>query len=138
MARLTTDGLSGIFEGLDSLARFPSSVIDDMLNEQADILVTEQNKTGRSMGVHRTGVTLESIKKGKVKRYSDGNSVIYVTPEGENKDGNRNAEVAFVNEYGKIGRPPRPFIRTANENAAPKMTEAAQRILDDYVSSKNL
>lgn len=65
---------------------------------------------------------------------------IYVSPKGTRSDGNkrRNAEVAFVNEYGKAGQPARPFINTANEKSADAAVEAAAGVYDKYLKSKNL
>lgn len=65
---------------------------------------------------------------------------IYVYPKGTRKHGNkrRAAEVAFVNEFGKAGQPARPFIQTANEKAADAATDAAARVYDSFLKSKNL
>lgn len=63
---------------------------------------------------------------------------MYVYPQGTNERGNRNAEVAFINEFGKHGQPARPFIKTANEEAADTAVEAAAKVYDKYLKSKNL
>lgn len=61
-----------------------------------------------------------------------------------NSDGNRNAEVAFINEFGKSGKhgkkgqPARPFIRTANEAAEERATEAEEKVYNDFLNGKNL
>ena len=49
----------------------------------------------------------------------------------------RAAEVAFVDEFGKQGQPARPFIQTANEKAADPAIDAAARVYDDFLKSKN-
>ena len=87
--------------------------------------------------MHRTGVTLESIKRGKVKTTKTGR-VLHVYLQGVNKDGNRNAEVAFINEFGKHGQPARPFIRDANEGSIDKAVDAAAEVYDKFLQSKGL
>lgn len=100
-------------------------------------------KTAKSMGVYDTGVTEGSIKKTKVKKTATGKS-IDIFPQGVNSDGNRNAEVAFINEFGKSGKhgkkgqPARPFIRTANEAAEERATEAEEKVYNDFLNGKNL
>ena len=74
----------------------------------------------------------------KLKKTSDGRA-IYVYPKGTRRHGNkrRAAEVAFVDEFGKQGQPARPFIQTANEKAADPATDAAARVYDGFLKSKN-
>lgn len=64
--------------------------------------------------------------------------MIYVTPQGVNDREERNAAVAFINEYGKRNQAPRPFIATANEAAATPAVEAAAEIYDAFLQSKGL
>ena len=64
-------------------------------------------------GRYSTGETARSIRKGKIKKGKDGKSIT-ITPAGTNRRGERNAAVAFINEYGKKGQAPRPANKTAN------------------------
>ena len=88
-------------------------------------------------GPYYTGTTAASIKKGKIKRTGLDKSIT-VAPQGHNKRGTRNAEVAFVNEFGKAGQPGRPFINTANEKKADSAVDAAAGVYDRFLKSKNL
>lgn len=134
MALLTTNGLSEFSFTMEELSDLPGSVVEDMLNAEADIVVEAQKRKGRAYGVHRTGVTLSSIRKGRIHSTSDEKK-IYVTPQGVNDRGNRNAEVAFVNEYGTSKQAPRPFIRDANEESIDSAVEAAEEVLDAYLAN---
>lgn len=90
-------------------------------------------------GEYSTGETAQSISYDKkLKKTADGRA-IYVYPKGTRRHGNkrRAAEVAFVDEFGKHGQPARPFIQTANEKAADRATDAAARVYDDFLKSKN-
>lgn len=142
MARFEVDGLDALTDDLAELAKLPDSVVDGMLNAEADVLVAEQKKTAEEyLGKkgYGTGSTARSIKKGKIKK-SGNDRTIYITPTGTNAHGVRNAEVAFLNEYGVESKniPARPFIRIANERAGDRAVEAGEKVLNAYLDSKNL
>jgi len=82
-----------------------------------------------------------SIKKGKVKLTKDGYRAIYVTAAGSRRRGKtttRNAEILFVNEYGKKTQRARPAVRDANEECADEVAAVALQIYDKFLESKNL
>lgn len=142
MPKVEIDGLGELSLALKDLAELPDAVIDEMLNAQADIAATAQREEAEKMivGPYVTGTTALSIRKGKVK-IKNGQRVIYVSPTGTRKRGKktiRNAEIAFLNEYGTKTIHARPFIRTANERTAPDQEKAALKIYDDYLKSKGL
>lgn len=137
MATLSTNGLEGLEMSLRELAQLPDDVASEMLFAEAAVIERAQRQKGEAYGVHRTGVTLSSITHGKVKTEKDGKSV-YVYPRGTNKNGARNSEVAFVNEYGKKGQPPRPFIRDANEAAADEAVDQAEKIYRQWQDKNDL
>lgn len=147
MPKVEIDGLDDLLLSFRELAQIPDEVVDDMLNAQADIAAAAQQEEAKKMlvGDYVTGTTALSIKKGKIK-LKNGQRVLYVTPTGTRKRGKRkisktrNAEIAFINEYGDPGRriPARPFIRTANERTAAQQEKAALKAYDDYLKSKGL
>lgn len=137
MAIMTTNGLAEFAIAMEELANISDNILDEMLQAQADIIEPAQKEKGRAYGVHRTGVTLDSIDRGKPVKTRDGKAM-YIYPEGTNADGNRNAEVAFINEFGKRGQAPRPFIRDANEEHAEEAAEAAAEVYGKWLSSKGL
>lgn len=143
MARMSTDGLARLHVDFSELENLPTSLIDDMLNAQADVIEEAQRKTAREMGVYRTGETAKSIKRGKLVKTKDGHA-IYVSPQGSITRGKRKkqtvrlAEIAFINEYGTHNQDGRPFIKTANERAAPEAVKAAEKIYNEYLTRKGL
>ena len=132
------DGIDALMNDIQAVAELPGEVTDEILLAEAAVVERAQRKKAREYGVHRSGVTLESIGPTEPKSSGIGGASIYVYPQGVNADGNRNAEVAFVNEYGKRGQPPRPFIKAANEECADEAVEAATRVYDNFLKSKNL
>lgn len=140
MASFSVNDLDGLMLDMAAAAELPDDVAEEMLLAEAKIVEEAQVYTGKTMGVYDTGQTLASIGHGEMKLSRDGGRVLYVTPQGVNDKGVRNAEVAFINEFGapERGIPARPFISTACENAADAAAEAAAKIYDKYLKSKNL
>ena len=87
------------------------------------------------MGVHRTGDTLGSLKKSR-PAHLNGTHSIKVEFAGKNRHGERNATVAFINEYGKTNQPARPFVSTALEKADAEIQNAAENAVDKYLKKK--
>lgn len=137
MGKITVNGMDALIDDLADLAKLPDSVIEDILDAEADVIERAQRRTARKMGVYDTGMTADSIKKGKIKKTGLDHSIT-VAPRGKNKRGQRNAEVAFVNEYGKRGQPARPFIATANKEAEKETVEAGEKVYYAYLDKKNL
>ncbi len=140
MAELSTSGLDELLSDLSSIAELPDAVVLEMLAAEAGVIAEAQAAEARAMGVLDTGKTAESITfDKKLKTTADGKA-IYVYPKGTRSDGNKRrvAEVAFINEFGKDGQPGRPFIRTANERKGDEAVEAAAKVYDDFLKSKNL
>lgn len=134
---LTFDGLDTLIEDMSDLANLPDDVIDEMLEAAIDVVLDAQYKKGIAYGVHRTGDTLKSLEKSKPREIPKGNGrCAFVYFDGKNPDGNRNAEVAFINEFGKEGQPARPFIRDAVEECADKSIEAAAQVYDNFLKTK--
>lgn len=144
MARLEFDGLDSLMIDLDSLAHLPDRVVEDMLNAEADVLVPAQRAeiSSRWRGKYSEGISAKSVKKSKMKTTKDGRAV-HIYPQGTRKRGKkrvRNAEIAFINEYGapKRGIAPRPAIAAANAKAEQTAVDAGEQVFNAYLDSKNL
>lgn len=139
MGRLTVSGLDGLIGDFGDLAKLPGFVTDDILDAEADVIEAAQREEAAKMwkGPYETGTTAQSIKKGKITKTALGKSIT-VAPKGVNSRGTRNAEVAFVNEYGKQNQPARPAIRTANEKKEKEAVEAGEKVYHAYLDSKKL
>lgn len=141
MAEFSCSGLDEFMLSMQEIAELPDEVVDEMLNAQADVVVEAQRRQGKAMGVHRTGITIKSIKKSKIKLRKDGTRAIYVSPMGTRKRGNkrvRNAEIGFVTEFGTRKQKAKPFIKTANEKSAAETTAAGAEVHHRWLESKGL
>ena len=116
MAKFEVRGIGDVISAFESIANIPSSVMKEILNAQADVVTAAQQRAApRNMG------TLSASIKKKSPRITYDGGYIMVAPEGihhSNKSGRsryrnrggrsrgetRNAEVAFIHEYGAPGR----------------------------------
>lgn len=144
MGRLTVNGLDALSDDFAALARLPDSVIEGILEAEADVILPAQRaeieKQWNGPKNLSTGMSAKSIKKGKVKKDRDGRS-LSIYPRGTRKRGGRttrNAEIAFINEYGKRGQPARPAISTANMKKEKEATDAGERVYNQFLDSRNL
>ena len=130
MADFNVTGLDDVMKEMMSHQQAAEEAIPEMLNAGADILVKAQKSEVQSMKLVDTGDMMKSIKGDKIKKDKDGNSYIDVYPQGKNRRGGRNADVAFVNEYGKSNQDARPWMRTANAKCSDEITEKEKEIWD--------
>lgn len=138
------NGLDGLIDDFAALAALPDSVVEGILDAEADVIAAAQREEIEKQwsGPYSLGISSKSIKKGKVKKDRDGRS-LSVYPQGTRKRGGqstRNAEIAFINEYGAPGRhiAARPAIDTANKKKEGEAADAGERVYNAYLDSKNL
>ena len=108
MGGFQVDGLSALSASFDKLAAMPDDVVGAMLREGADVLAKAQQDGGD----------------------------ISLTPEGSRRRGNtttRNAEIAYVNEYGKEGQPGTGFISKANFEKEDEAIGASAKVYHDWL-----
>lgn len=136
------NGLDALADDFAALARLPDKVVEDILDAEAEVITAAQREEIEKQwrGPHSLGISAKSIKKGKVKKDKDGRSVS-IYPQGTRKRGGqttRNAEIAFINEYGKRGQPARPAIATANKKKEKEAIDAGERVYNQFLDSRNL
>lgn len=138
------NGLDALADDFAALARLPDKVVEDILDAEAEVITAAQREEIEKQwrGPHSLGISAKSIKKGKVKKDKDGRSVT-VYPQGTRKRrgrSTRNAEIAFINEYGAPGRhiAARPAIDAANKKKESEAVDAGERVYNAYLDSKNL
>lgn len=141
MARLTIEGLDDLMDDLDSIMDLPDAVQDAMLNAEADVVVRAQKEQIRALKLVDTGQLEASIARNvKVETGSGMSRYLDVYPQGDRREGGRNAEVGFIHEFGAPKRHIRAsgWVSAANEKCAPETTEAAYDVYDDFLKQHNL
>ena len=143
MAEFSCNGLDDLMLSLQEIAAIPEEVQDKMLRAGAEVVAQAQREKVKAYGIYDGSSprhVADTIKPGRVK-LKKGQRVIYVTPTGSRRRGKsvtRNAEILFVNEYGKRGQKARPAIRDANEACAEQMVNAQMAVYDKHLRSKDL
>lgn len=134
----TTLGIDRLYKDLSQVAKIPQKVQEDMVDAMGDVFAEAQKYTAATMlqGPYYRGDVASAVKKSRMKRNKSGP---YVDIEfvGESH-GNRNAEIAFINEYGKKKQPARPFIKTANTISDEPSKKAGFDVYDDWLKSKGV
>lgn len=138
MVEFDVSGISALRRDIEAAGNIPNSVLKEMVDAEAK--VTEEaivyNAETMLQGPYYQGEVASSPKRKKPRMLKSG-AAVTITFDGM-QHGNRNAEVAFVNEYGKKSQPARPFIKTAIRESLNPAAEEARKILNEYISSKNL
>ena len=143
MAELICYGLDGLMLSLKEIEEIPAEVQDEMLLAGAEVVAKAQREKLMDYGIYDGSSpkhVADSIKPGKVK-LKKGQRVIYVSPTGSRRRGKtvtRNAEILFVNEYGKKRQKARPAVRDANEVSAEATVTAQLAVYNKYLRSKDL
>lgn len=144
MGSLKTDGIDSLSLDLSELAYLPDRVVADMLQAEADVILSAQRSEieSRWKGPYSLGISAKSIRKGSVKKGKDGYS-ISIYPQGSRKRGKktvRNAEIAFINEYGAPKRNirARPALKSAIARKEDEAAAAGENVYQAYLDSKNL
>ena len=139
MARLELQGFDAIEDMLAKAGTMPDSVRTEALEAMAAVGMPAVKSAGTAMGVRdpdpevRVHI-LDKITHTKPKK-TDSGGYTDITFSGKRRRGNtetRNAEIAFINEYGKRGQPARPFIATAAEQAADQIAAAGEKIIGEW------
>lgn len=88
-------------------------------------LKTDSRSTGEL--VDALGVTPVGIDK-------NGNYDVKIGFKEPRKDGSSNAKIANILEYGKVGQPPKPFLKPAQKATKKQSFEKVKAVFDEEVS----
>lgn len=152
MAKFVVDGIGDVCLSFQAIARIPDSTKSEMLNAGANVIVVAQ----QAAAPHKDGTLAGSIQKQKPMLNYEG-GYIEIVPMGihhKNKSGRsryrnrgtrgggstRNAEVAFIHEFGAPGRniPGRQWMLKTNDAHADKAVDAELSIYDQWLAKSGL
>lgn len=144
MAAYLAIGLDEFIKTMSEMAKAPEETQQDILYAMGERALSAEKETGESMGVRdeESGQhILDKIKLTKPKKNKNGVWSISVTFGGtrtdeKHKRPTRNAEIAFINEFGKQNQPARPFIKTALEVHGEEITRAGEKVWNEYIDRK--
>ena len=141
MASLELTGFEDLEDAFRRISEIPFEVTAEALDAMAEVAADKIRSTGESMGVRDPESDvhiLDKIKPRKAKKTEYGGYEM-ISFTGSRKRGNpttRNAEIAFVNEYGKRGQPARPFIGTAMNRGDDQIQDQAEKVIGDWIEKE--
>lgn len=136
-------------------AKLPDDLIRKIssLGEKTDDICEHALKEGAAVTEKKIRDNLKSVigKNTKVESRSTGEllSALGVTPVGidkngnydikigfnePRKDGSSNAKIANIIEYGKVGQPPRPFLKTAKQSSQRAAIDTIRKTLEEEIN----
>lgn len=135
MAGLRVAGIDNLVDELDLMEKGTPEMINHMLAAGADVVAQAMREETENAGLIDTGAMLKSIRPTKPKAKA-GTHTVEVYPQGKDKKGVRNAEKAFVNNYGTKGRTRKiqatHFIEKAIEKSENDVYYAMQDVFNEY------
>ena len=140
MANLEMSGFDNLNDAFNRIADIPFEVTAEALDAMADVAVSQIKSSGESMGVRDPDSDIHILDKITTKKpvKTEGGGREAITFSGTRTRGGtktRNAEIAFVNEYGKRGQPARPFIKNAMEHEE-EIAAPGEKIIGDWIENK--
>lgn len=138
MIDIQVDGVKGLMLALANAGDLPEKTRKEMVDAKAEIVEKSLIYYAGTMlqGPYYKGGVARSVTRQKARATKTG-ATARILFKGT-QHGNRVAEIAFVNEFGKRKQPARPFIRTANDKAANAAADAAREVLDKYLKKEGL
>ena len=136
MPKLELSGFDELTAAFDKISDVPEEVQMKALTAMEEIAATEIKKSGETYGVRdpeSSSHVLDSIKMNKPKKTDTGGYADVTFSGTRTRSGKqvRQAEIAFINEYGKKNQQARPFVGEAmNKNADAIVRVGADVILD--------
>ena len=141
MATLELQGFDGLEDAFRRISEIPFDVTAEALDAMAAVAADAIRSTGESMGVRDPESDehiLDKIKPRKPKQteYGGYEMISFTGSRTRGKNRTRNAEIAFINEYGKKGQPARPFIGTAMNRSADRIQDQAENVIGDWIENE--
>lgn len=141
MARFDVTGMEQAIKSLEKLGDGAAPVADAMLHAAGSVMVEGWQYSAAKHRHIRTGAMYDSIKATKPKIIS-GVRTIYVYPQGTDKqDRNkpvRNAEKAFVLNYGRNNMDADHWAEEAEDVSEAPAQEAMENVFDGFLLSGNV
>lgn len=131
-------GAKELMADIRAAGDIPQDVLRQMVERQAKPIeeALVYNAGTMLQGEYFEGDVAASVKANR-PRVTRSGATVKIEFKGT-AHGNRIAEIAFVNEYGKKSQPARPFIQKSIKEADQAGAEAARDVLDAWLAFKNL
>lgn len=138
MASLELEGFEDIEDAFRRITEIPWEVTEKALDGMAEVAMAEIRSQGESLGVRDPESDvhiLDKLKRNKAKKTDTGGEELITFQGTRTRHGRktRNAEIAFINEYGRRGQEARPFIGLAMSQHEEKILAPAEDVIGDWI-----
>lgn len=136
---MSVSGCKELADAMKRVGKLPKATLKKMVSEEAKPVKKEIKSKAKSMlqGPYYKGDVARHVYKGRPQVSAKNGARNPITFKGM-AHGNRIAEIAFINEYGKKSQPARPFIKEAFKASADPAAEAAMDVLKEYMKDCGL
>lgn len=140
MPRLDLSGYDELVKVFDEISNVPESVQTKALTAMETIAADKIKASGEAFGVRdpESNVhVLDSVKVNKPKKTATGGyaDVTFSGTRTRHGKQTRNAEIAFINEYGKRNQQARPFVGEAMNKNADAIANAGAEVILDWIDN---
>ena len=125
-------------EKLSRLAKDEDGMAERILNAGAEVVEAKVRSNlagavgrGTKEPSRSTGQLLSSLGTSGVKLDRDGNHNVKIGFAEPRRDGDSNAKIANILEYGRHGQPAKPFLKPAKTASKAAAIEAMKRKLEE-------
>lgn len=137
MAKLDLSGFDDLVKAFDNISNVPEETQMRALTAMEKIAAEKIRESGEHYGVRDPESSvhvLDSIKMNKPKKTSTGGYADITFSGFRTRSGRqtRQAEIAFINEYGKRSQQARPFVGEAMNKNADAIAKAGAEIILDW------
>lgn len=141
MASFNVSGMDELQAAFGRIENIPWEVTEKALGKMADVAAAKVKAQGENMGVRDAESAehiLDRIKPAKAKQDDSGGhqDITFSGSRMRNGIRTRNAEIAFVQEYGKRGQQARPFIGTAMASNDETIAESGAEVIGDWIENE--
>lgn len=141
MPKLELSGFDELTAAFDRISDVPEEVQMKALTAMEEIAATKIKASGEAYGVRdpeSSSHVLDSVKINKPVKTSTGGYADVTFSGTRTRSGKqvRQAEIAFINEYGKKNQQARPFVGEAMNKNADAIAKAGAEVILDYIENK--
>ena len=140
MAKCTVKMPDEFLMKVSRLAERTDDILPRVLKAGAEVVETKVRRNltavigkGNKTRDRSTGQLLKALGTSKALTDRDGNMNVKIGFSEERTDGESNAKLATILEYGKHGQPPRPFLKPAKSQSRRACVQAMIDKLDSEV-----
>lgn len=132
-------GIKELQRDLMRAGAIPTKTLKKMVSRQGKVVKKAIVNNARSMlqGPYYKGDVARSVRQKRAGVSKKRGAYCYIKFEGSSH-GNRNGEIAFVNEYGTKKQKGRPFIKEAQKNSADEAAKAAGAVFYEHMRQRRL